>query len=849
MTYSSSSLFYFSLSINQTLYNSPYTTMAVVSALSVVQKPPYSVNASESIRSELPIPRISKETASSIGKKTFSHSRFTPGAVKKKPLQLTIVPPNGIEYLLKKASKCYRGGNGVVEIYQTRLLQTTTTTIHTSTACCFTVTSPKSAKLGRMPMSATKFVFRAESRTPLSPRITKLPSSSKEESHPPTPRSPTTTFETYNGAQEGRVADLTPINASHEYSLRLSKLLASLKEVESSPKPHSPVVQKIAPQTSRSKVRKTRPRNLYLSNQPSPLAEFQTTNITTTTTNTVVTTPTTYTHHVEASKCITPARTHFKDNSHHHGLQRHLPQSQHHLPLHPPPPPSPAVFGDWSASFQNNSLMNTHCLNSPMASFHNNNPTPFTSHCNSKASTILSTSFEQIKQYEETSWQDALPSSPTSLSSSITLSDQFTGSPGTPMMNMQCTFTSMCEEEHVYEPDEAANLMSPPLHQDYQEVVVNSSPAPTAFSPMQMHFPMGNSSLSGMRYASPLFQHVQMANMHNSDYQFQLQLQQQQQQAQQAFSNGVGVDMFMQSMSMQILPLQGPELETCDSPAASLTELQLHEISSNNFPIMEQLQLHGEMNSLLEMRGALPEVLDELEELPEQLAEPRIKELPSDLPNEMPMDLNSDTSDHCDVVHTSPLQDAESDDDNDLDYIDVPLFFPPSPAHSPDTQSLSSSPPSATSTPRKRPKNTKAWTNKNVTAGHHIELMTKNSCRVSKAKSGKKGKYFCSHCPSSFRTIMDLAQHMDESLVMRPFHCPEEDCPWHICGFPTASEWCRHTRSQHGSVDALGCQSCQKTFTRKDSLKRHVMLVHDNQESRWNRKMRKMKMKREKRGH
>lgn len=138
----------------------------------------------------------------------------------------------------------------------------------------------------------------------------------------------------------------------------------------------------------------------------------------------------------------------------------------------------------------------------------------------------------------------------------------------------------------------------------------------------------------------------------------------------------------------------------------------------------------------------------------------------------------------------------------------------------------------------KKSKGTKAWTNKAVLAGQHVALMTKNATRMAKARTGKKGKYFCSHCPQRSRTILELAGHMDLVMMTRPFHCPEEDCPWHVCGFPTASEWCRHTRSQHGKVIMMNCDECGKRFTRKDSLKRHALLVHDNSNSRYNRKMR-----------
>lgn len=146
---------------------------------------------------------------------------------------------------------------------------------------------------------------------------------------------------------------------------------------------------------------------------------------------------------------------------------------------------------------------------------------------------------------------------------------------------------------------------------------------------------------------------------------------------------------------------------------------------------------------------------------------------------------------------------------------------------------------------KKKSRENKAWTNPMVEAGLHVSLMHENPLRVEKALPGKKGKYFCSHCKDQFRTILDLCEHMDAVSVRRPFHCPDTDCPWHVAGFPTASEWCRHTRFQHGrgadqDAQKLGCESCGKKFTRKDSLKRHYILVHENENSRYNSKLRKL---------
>ena len=144
---------------------------------------------------------------------------------------------------------------------------------------------------------------------------------------------------------------------------------------------------------------------------------------------------------------------------------------------------------------------------------------------------------------------------------------------------------------------------------------------------------------------------------------------------------------------------------------------------------------------------------------------------------------------------------------------------------------------STAATPRQHREH-RAWTNPSVVPGNHVALLTASEKRHVKARPGKKGNFFCSHCSEQFRTILDLAAHMDKYGVVRGFHCEDMDCPWHVCGFATVSEWSRHTKSQHGSVPVTTCEVCNKPFIRKDSLKRHTQLVHENENSRYNRKMR-----------
>lgn len=96
----------------------------------------------------------------------------------------------------------------------------------------------------------------------------------------------------------------------------------------------------------------------------------------------------------------------------------------------------------------------------------------------------------------------------------------------------------------------------------------------------------------------------------------------------------------------------------------------------------------------------------------------------------------------------------------------------------------------------------------------------------------KKGRYSCTHCSNKFRTLRELAVHIDDERIQRPHSCHELECPWSIIGFSKRSEWSRHIKYQHQNKPKYHCEvaNCQKTFTRKDSLTRHFNLLHaDNQ--------------------
>lgn len=122
----------------------------------------------------------------------------------------------------------------------------------------------------------------------------------------------------------------------------------------------------------------------------------------------------------------------------------------------------------------------------------------------------------------------------------------------------------------------------------------------------------------------------------------------------------------------------------------------------------------------------------------------------------------------------------------------------------------------------------------------------------------KRGSYRCAHCSEKFATLLEFAAHLDEFNLERPRKCPIEQCPWKILGFQQATGLRRHCASQHiGELDiemekslnlkvekypGLNCPFpiCQKTFKRKDAYKRHVAMVHNNADSRFNKRLKKM---------
>jgi len=125
----------------------------------------------------------------------------------------------------------------------------------------------------------------------------------------------------------------------------------------------------------------------------------------------------------------------------------------------------------------------------------------------------------------------------------------------------------------------------------------------------------------------------------------------------------------------------------------------------------------------------------------------------------------------------------------------------------------------------------------------------------------KKGIYKCTHCSGIFKGFIDLARHIDENKIARQHKCPFKDCPWSIIGLPRRAEVRRHCAAQHSFIitypddkdtgvkegyvttDKFKCEYefCDRCFKRKDSQQRHEKLVHLNPDSRFNKRIQKLK--------
>ncbi|SCU80315.1 LAME_0B02542g1_1 [Lachancea meyersii CBS 8951] len=126
------------------------------------------------------------------------------------------------------------------------------------------------------------------------------------------------------------------------------------------------------------------------------------------------------------------------------------------------------------------------------------------------------------------------------------------------------------------------------------------------------------------------------------------------------------------------------------------------------------------------------------------------------------------------------------------------------------------------------------------------------------SKRVKRGYYRCAHCPKMFSSVLDYAKHIDEFEIQRDYKCPFVLCPWKILGLPRRPELRRHCAIQHkmeipmelkaslklGESDfpIMECPSpyCDKSFFRRDSYARHVAMVHEKADSRFNRRLNKV---------
>lgn len=125
-------------------------------------------------------------------------------------------------------------------------------------------------------------------------------------------------------------------------------------------------------------------------------------------------------------------------------------------------------------------------------------------------------------------------------------------------------------------------------------------------------------------------------------------------------------------------------------------------------------------------------------------------------------------------------------------------------------------------------------------------------------KKLKRGSYKCIHCPQDFPDIFAYAKHLDEYNIKRKYKCPFNLCQWKILGLPRQHELRRHCINQHKNeipdslkhllnfnelnFPVLSCPSpyCDKVFHRKDSHARHISMVHDNNDSRFNKRLKKV---------
>lgn len=107
----------------------------------------------------------------------------------------------------------------------------------------------------------------------------------------------------------------------------------------------------------------------------------------------------------------------------------------------------------------------------------------------------------------------------------------------------------------------------------------------------------------------------------------------------------------------------------------------------------------------------------------------------------------------------------------------------------------------------------------------------------------------CTHCTEEFHHHLDFALHLDRINQNRPFKCPLKSCPWNVLGHTRKMDLRRHCMAHFPKGKAgteietvlpeerqrimsmvFPCHlNCGKYFYRKDSLKRHIKLLHENE--------------------
>lgn len=103
----------------------------------------------------------------------------------------------------------------------------------------------------------------------------------------------------------------------------------------------------------------------------------------------------------------------------------------------------------------------------------------------------------------------------------------------------------------------------------------------------------------------------------------------------------------------------------------------------------------------------------------------------------------------------------------------------------------------------------------------------------------KKGNYKCgTHCNRTFSNSEEFMNHLNTFKVERKYKCPKQFCPWNQLGFKTSRLLKRHYKSAHGTnTHRCIVLGCEKEFRREDLLNRHVKNVHENVNSRFNKRM------------